>query len=154
MAHSNVHDIRNIVLCGHGSAGKTTLADTILGRTGAVKRPASVDDGTSICDFDEEEKHHHHTIESSLVHFSHAGKQFNLIDTPGYPDFIGQVLGALHAADTAVIVIDAHSGLGVNTRRVFQESGARPGTHHPHQQDGCRQRRLSRAARNDPGTVR
>ena len=91
MAQTSVQDIRNIAFCGHGNAGKTTLADKILTSTGAVKRPASVDDGTSICDFDDEEKHHKHSIESALVHFSHAGKQFNLLDTPGYPDFIGQI---------------------------------------------------------------
>ncbi len=125
MAQIQVQDIRNIVFGGHGSAGKTSLADAILTKTGAVTRPASVDDGTSICDFDEEEKHHHHSIESSLVHFEHAGKHFNLIDTPGYPDLIGQVLGALHAVETAAIVVDAHSGLGVNTRRVFREAGQR-----------------------------
>jgi elongation factor G len=125
MAQSKVEDIRNIVFCGHGSAGKTTLIDGILATTGAVKRPASVDDGTSICDFDDEEKVHHHSIESTLVHFPHGGKHFNLIDTPGYPDFIAQVIGALHAVDTAAIVIDAHSGLGVNTRRVFHEAAKR-----------------------------
>ena len=125
MPLSKMEDIRNIVFCGHGLAGKTTLADRILTATGAVKRPASVDDGTSIGDFDEEEKVHHHSIESKLVHFSHAGKHFNLIDTPGYPDFIAQVLGAFQAADTAAIVIDAHAGLGVNTRRVFHEAGTR-----------------------------
>ncbi|REK19060.1 MAG: elongation factor G [Planctomycetota bacterium] len=122
---AQTQDIRNIVLCGHGSAGKTTLADAMLNLTGAVKRPASVDDGTSICDFDDEEKHHHHTIESTLVHFDHAGKHFNLIDTPGYPDFIGQAIGAMRGVETAAVVIDAHSGLGVNTRRVFREAGER-----------------------------
>ncbi|MEX0676277.1 MAG: elongation factor G [Pirellulales bacterium] len=125
MAQTKVQDIRNIVFCGHGSAGKTTLADAILNATGSVKRPANVNDGTSICDFDDEEKVHHHSIESTLVHFDHAGKHFNLIDTPGYPDFIAQVIGALHAVETAAIVIDAHSGLGVNTRRVFKEAGDR-----------------------------
>lgn len=125
MSLKKVQDIRNIVFCGHGLAGKTTLADTILSTTGAVKRQGSVDDGTSICDFDDEEKHHHHSIESTVAWFQHGGEHFNLIDTPGYPDFIAQVLGALQAVDTAVIVIDAHSGLGVNTRRVFQEAGAR-----------------------------
>src|SRR5690349_24528725 len=120
MSKYNVQDIRNIALCGHGSSGKTTIVDKVLNLSGAVTRPASVDDGTSVCDFDEEEKHHKHSLESSLVHFDHGGKHFNLIDTPGYPDFIAQVLGALRAADTAAIVIDAHSGLGVNTRRVFQ----------------------------------
>jgi len=125
MAQYKVEDIRNIAFGGHGSAGKTTLADSLLNFTGAVKRPASVDDGTSICDFDDEEKHHHHSIESTLVHFDHAGKHFNLIDTPGYPDLIGQVLGTLAAVETMAIVIDAHSGLGVNTRRVFHEATAR-----------------------------
>jgi elongation factor G len=125
MSQHKVHTIRNIVFCGHGSAGKTSLADAILSFTGAVKRHGNVDDGTSICDFDEEEKHHHHSVESTVVHFDHAGKHFNLIDTPGYPDLVAQVLGAMQAVDTAVIVIDAHSGPGVNTRRVFQEAGKR-----------------------------
>jgi elongation factor G len=123
MAQINVQDLRNIAFCGNGNAGKTALADKILTSTGTIKRPASVEDGTSICDFDEEEKHHKHTIETSLVHFSHAGKRFNVLDTPGYPDFVGQALGALHGVDTAVIVINAHDGIGVNTRKMFQEAG-------------------------------
>ena len=123
MALRNVEDIRNIAFCGHGSAGKTTLVDKILVKTGAIKHPASVDDGTSVCDFDEEEKHHKYSIEASVVHFDHAGKFFQVIDTPGYPDFIGQTIGALRAVETAVIVINAHSGIEVNTRRVFQEAG-------------------------------
>ncbi len=123
MAQTPIEDIRNIAFCGNGSAGKTMLLDKILTSTGTIKRPASVDDGTSVCDFDEEEKHHKHTIESTLVHFRHEGKLFNVLDTPGFPDFIGQTLGALRAVDTAAIVIDAHSGPGVNTRRVFQEAG-------------------------------
>ncbi|HEV3344156.1 MAG TPA: elongation factor G [Pirellulales bacterium] len=122
MALRNVEDIRNIAFCGHGSAGKTTLVDKILTKTGAIKQPASVDDGTSVCDFDEEEKYHKYSIEASVVHFDHAGKFFQVIDTPGYPDFIGQTIGALRAVETAVIVINAHSGIEVNTRRVFQEA--------------------------------
>lgn len=122
-SHIPVQDIRNIAFVGNGSAGKTMLLDKILTATGTVKRPASVDDGTSICDFDEEEKHHKHTIESTLVHFRHEGKLFNVLDTPGFPDFIGQTLGAMRAVETVAIVIDAHSGPGVNTRRVFQEAG-------------------------------
>ena len=116
-------DIRNLVFCGHGSAGKTTLLDKILTSTGTIKRPASVDDGTSICDFDDEEKHHKHTVEAKLVQVDHAGKHFNLLDTPGYPDFIGQTIGAMYGVDTVAIVINAQSGMGVNTRRVFQEAG-------------------------------
>ena len=123
MPKYNVADIRNIALCGHGSSGKTTLVDKVLNFTGAVTRPASVDDGTSVCDFDEEEKHHKYSIEAALVHFDYAGKHFNLIDTPGYPDFIGQAIGAMRAVETVCIAVNAHSGIEVNTRRVFQEAG-------------------------------
>jgi len=119
----NVQDIRNIAVCGHGSSGKTTLVDHLLVKTGAVSGQPSVDSGTSICDFDEEEKHHKHSIEAVCVHFDHAGKRFNVIDTPGYPDLIGQTIGALRAADTALITIDAHAGIKVNTRRAWQEAG-------------------------------
>ncbi|HUY35056.1 MAG TPA: elongation factor G [Pirellulales bacterium] len=123
MAQRKVEEIRNIAFCGHGSAGKTTLVDKLLNKTGAVSQPASVDNGTSICDFDDEEKQHKYSIEASLAHFEHGGKYFQVIDTPGYPDFIGQTLGALRAVETAAIVINAHSGIEVNTRRVFQEAG-------------------------------
>lgn len=123
MAKPNVHDIRNIALCGHSAAGKTKLADTFLIKTGAVHSNPDVDQGTSVCDFDPEEKAHKRTIEASLIHFDHGGKRFNIIDTPGYGDFIGQTIGALRGVDTAAIVINAHSGIEVNTRRVFQEAG-------------------------------
>ena len=119
----NVEDFRNIAVCGHGSSGKTTLVDHLLVKTGAVSGQPSVDNGTSVCDFDEEEKHHKHSIEASVVHFDHAGKRFNVIDTPGYPDLIGQTIGALSAVETALITIDAHAGIKVNTRRVWQEAG-------------------------------
>lgn len=119
----NVADIRNIAICGHGSAGKTTLVDQLLVQAGAVKGNPSVDAGSSICDFDEEEKHHKHSIEASVVHFDYAGKHINLIDVPGYPDLIGQMVGALRAVETAIIAIDAHAGIKVNTRRAWQEAG-------------------------------
>ncbi len=119
----NVDAVRNVAVCGHGSSGKTTLVDHLLVKTGAVSGQPSVDHGTSICDFDEEEKHHKHSIEASIVHFDYDGKRFNVIDTPGYPDLIGQTIGALHAVETAVITIDAHAGVKVNTRRVWREAG-------------------------------
>jgi len=119
----NVADIRNIAICGHGSAGKTTLVDQLLVEAGAVKGNPSVDAGTSVCDFDEEEKHHKHSIEAALVHLDHAGRHFNLLDTPGYPDLVGQMIGALRAVETALIAVDAHSGIKVNTRRAWAEAG-------------------------------
>jgi elongation factor G len=120
---SNVESIRNVVLCGHGSAGKTTLADTFLTLTEVVGGSHSVEDGTSICDFDPEEKKHKYSIEAAAIHFENGGFRFNVIDTPGYPDFIGQVIGPMQAVDNAVIVINGHSGIEVNTRRVFKEAG-------------------------------
>jgi elongation factor G len=122
MAKYSVDQIRNVVFCGHGSSGKTTLVDKILTTTGAISRSASVDDGTSVCDFDEEEKTHRYTIEATVVHCDRGGKHFCMIDTPGYPDFIGQAIGAMRGVDTAAIVINAQSGIEVNTRRVFTEA--------------------------------
>lgn len=120
---AKVSDIRNLAICGHGSSGKTTLVDRMLVKTGAVTANPSVDEGTSICDFDAEEKEHKYTIEASVVHFEHGGKRFNVIDTPGYPDFIGQTIGAFQGVDIAAIAINAQSGIEVNTRRVFEEAG-------------------------------
>ena len=119
----NVEDIRNIVVCGHGGSGKTSLVDQLLVATGAVSSKPSVDAGTSVCDFDEEEKHHKHSIEATVTHFDHAGKHFNVIDTPGYPDLVGQMIGSLSAVETALIAIDAHAGIKVNTRRAWNEAG-------------------------------
>ncbi len=119
MAKYQVDSIRNIVLCGHCSAGKTTMVDKILHRTKAINHQGTVDAGTSFCDCEEEEKAHKYTIESKLTHFDYKGKLFNLLDSPGYPDFIGQTIGALNGVDNAAVVINAQSGIEVNTRRVF-----------------------------------
>jgi elongation factor G len=124
MSHPVVENIRSIAVCGHGAAGKTSLIEQLLLKTGAVK-PIPGDDGTAIVDTDELERVHHHSIESHVAHFDHGDKFFQVLDTPGYPDFIGQTIGALHGVDTAVIVVNAHSGLEVNTRRTFSEAGKR-----------------------------
>src|SRR5258708_22510874 len=111
MAKTHVDDVRNVALVGHGAVGKTTLADLMLFRSGAVSRAGSVDDGSSALDFDEEERQHKYTISSSLVHFMHGGKAFTVVDTPGYPDFIGQTIGALRAVATPAIVLNAAGGI-------------------------------------------
>ncbi|MHC4742227.1 MAG: GTP-binding protein, partial [Planctomycetota bacterium] len=97
---ANTGDIRNIVLLGHGGSGKTSLAEAFLHTTGASNRLGSVDDKTSICDFYDEEKEHQHSIQASIVNINHAGKLINVIDTPGYPDFIGPAIKAIPAAET------------------------------------------------------
>ena len=115
--------IRNFAVCGHSSSGKTTLIDRLLYLSGEIPNPVGPDDRNSVCDYDELEKLHHHTIESTCVHFQHGGRYYQAIDTPGYPDFIGQTIGALSAVEMAVIVVNAHSGIEVGTRRAFQEAG-------------------------------
>ncbi len=120
MANSvQVGQRRNIAFCGHGSSGKTSLIDVLLVSTGAVTGHHSVEDGTSICDFDPEEKAHKHTVEAKVTHCEHQGTHFSLLDTPGYADFIGQTIGAFAGVDCAVICIHAQAGVEVNTRRVF-----------------------------------
>ena len=116
----NTDDIRNIVLLGHGGAGKTSLAEAMLHKTGATHRLGSVDDKTSVCDYYDEEKQHQHSIASAIVNTEHGGKLINIIDTPGYPDFIGPAITAIPAAETAVIVISASAGIETNTRKLFE----------------------------------
>ncbi len=113
-------DIRNIILLGHGSSGKTSLAEAFLHSTGATNRLGSVDDKTSTCDYYDEEKLHQHSIGSALVHAEHNGKLINIIDTPGYPDFLGPAITAVPAAETVLLVISASAGIETNTRKLFQ----------------------------------
>ena len=113
-------NIRNIVLLGHGGCGKTSLAEAMLHKTGATNRLGSVDDKSSICDYYDEEKEHQHSIASAVIHIEHTGKLINIIDTPGYPDFIGSAIKAVPAAETALIVISAAAGIETNTRKLFE----------------------------------
>lgn len=123
MSKYTVDQIRNIVLVGHGAAGKTSLADQMLFYGGVAKRAGSVDDGTSLLDTDIEAKEHHFSIAASVCHFEHHGIRVNVVDTPGYPDFVGQVISAICAAETAIIVINAAAGIELNTRRTFELAG-------------------------------
>jgi len=117
-------DIRNVVLLGHGGAGKTSLAEAILHKTGKVNRLGSVDEKTSVCDYFDEEKEHQHSIQASVVHTEHAGRTINVIDTPGYPDFVGPTIKAIPAAETAVVVISAVAGIETSTRKLFEAAAA------------------------------
>ena len=115
-------DIRTIALVGHRASGKTTLADALLHTSHAVDRMGSVDDGTSVSDYDDEEHKHHFSIDTSILHLEYENKFINLLDAPGYPDFIGAALEALNAVETAAIVVSAVNGIEVNTRRMFAEA--------------------------------
>src|SRR5437763_4234331 len=97
MANYKADDIRTVALLGHEQAGKTSLADALLFKAKATDRRGSVDDGSSISDFDEEEKKHKYSIDSSVLHLDYQGKRIYLVDTPGKSDFLGQAIGALAA---------------------------------------------------------
>ena len=118
----HIADIRNVALAGHGASGKTSLADALLFAAGATTRKGSVDDGTSTLDVDDEEKRRHFTIDCHLGHLAWNGKQVHLIDSPGYPDFIGNALSALAAVENVVLAVSGPAGIEVNTRRLFQEA--------------------------------
>jgi elongation factor G len=95
----------------------------MLFKAGAATRAGSVDDGTSQLDIDDEERQRHFSISTAMAHFEHHSTRINIIDTPGYPDFVGQAISALCAAETAVVVINASSGIEANTRRTFELAG-------------------------------
>ncbi|MDE3091148.1 MAG: elongation factor G [Chloroflexota bacterium] len=112
--------IRNIVLVGHSSSGKTSLAEALLFNTGAVTRLGKVDDNTSVSDFDPEEQRRKISINTSLIPCEWNGYKINVLDTPGYVDFVGEVKSALRVADCAIVVVDAVSGVEVGTELVWQ----------------------------------
>jgi elongation factor G len=116
---ANLSDIRNIVLLGHGSSGKTSLTEAILHAAGAINRLGSVDEKNTTADYDEEEKSRGHSIHSALAFANRDGKLINIIDTPGYPDFVSPALSSIPAIETAVLVISASAGIEMNTRKLF-----------------------------------
>ncbi|MHC4550122.1 MAG: elongation factor G [Planctomycetota bacterium] len=118
-------ETRNIALVGHGGAGKTTLAEAILFASKMVSRQGTVGDRNTVSDFAEDERERGHSIDASLLHAEWKGKTFHVIDTPGYPDFVGQARRGLDAADCAVIVVHAFDGVLLNTRRLFKAAAER-----------------------------
>src|SRR5436190_7468280 len=104
--------LRNVVLAGHAAAGKTTLAEQLLFRTGAVPRLGKVDDGTASLDFEPEEQKRHESLSLAVATLDDEGTRVQLIDTPGYPDFVGEVIQGFAAVDGALFVVDASSGVG------------------------------------------
>ena len=126
MGSISTEEIRTLALVGHAGSGKTTLAEALLHRAGALASPGAVQRGNTVCDFDPLEKEHQHSLYSAVAHFSHGGARVHMIDTPGYPDFVGQALSSLEAVETAVIVVNAQNGIELTTSRMMnwaQERG-------------------------------
>ena len=112
--------IRNVALVGHNGSGKTTLAEALLYRAGAVPRQGTVEDGTTVFDFDAEEHKRGMSMSLAVAPFEWQGHKINLIDTPGYPDFVGDVYAALRVADLAVFVVSAVDGVEVQTEKIWR----------------------------------
>ncbi len=115
MKEYTTESIRNIALASHSSAGKTMLAEAMLHLTGATTRLGRVEDGTTISDFDEEEIRRGISLYTSVLPVEYRDVKINLLDTPGYTDFIGEVISALRVADGAIIVVDSVAGAEVGT---------------------------------------
>ena len=112
--------IRNVALVGHGGAGKTTLAEALLFRAGNLSRLGRVEDGNTVTDFDPEEHERGHSLSLALAPVEWQGHKINIIDTPGYADFVADVYAGLHVADLAVFVISAVDGVEVGTERAWR----------------------------------
>jgi len=114
--------IRNLALMGHGGAGKTTLVEALLTATGAIGQPGSILKGSTVCDFDPLEREHQHSLDATPVSIDHQGCHINLIDTPGFPDFIGQAISVLPAVETVAMVINAQTGIETVTQRMMDRA--------------------------------
>lgn len=116
--------IRNVVLLGHGGAGKTTVAEALMFVTGGISRMGSVPDGTTVSDYDKEEKKRHFSISASVLPIEYKGEsgdiKVNILDTPGYFDFVGEVEEAVSAADAAVIVVNCKAGIEPGTVKAWE----------------------------------
>jgi elongation factor G len=118
-------NIRTVALLGHGGAGKTTLAEALLARAGAIQAVGSIEKGTTVSDFDPLEKSFQHSLRTSALHLDLPKVRVHLLDTPGFPDFIGQAIGALDAVETAAIVVNAATGIEMITSRMMEWAAKR-----------------------------
>ena len=125
MAKYSTESIRTVALVGHTGAGKTSLAEALLAKAGAIPAAGSVERGNTVCDFDPLEKEYRHSLSSAIVNFAWKGTHVHLIDTPGSPDFMGQAIGALAAVDTALVVVNAETGIQLATDRMLKWAAKR-----------------------------
>lgn len=113
-------NVRNVILISHSGAGKTSTTEHILAETKTIPKPGSVEHGNTVSDYNKDEIERKISINSSLLHFNYNGVKVNLIDTPGYSDFVGETILGLTAVDGAVVLINAVSGIEVGTNQAFK----------------------------------
>lgn len=116
--------IRNVVLVGHSGAGKTTLVEALLSATGTTQRAGRVEDGTTVTDYDDTEARQQRSVNLAVAPVEHAGIKVNLVDTPGYADFVGDLRAGLRAADAALFVVSAVDGVDGMTQMLWDECAA------------------------------
>ncbi len=120
MASVDSAQIRNLVLMSHGGTGKTSLVEALAFATGAISRRGRVEDGNTVADFDPDEQRRGMSINTAIVSLEYEGYRINLIDTPGYADFVGEMISGASAADLALILIDAAAGVQVGSDTAWQ----------------------------------
>ena len=125
MANYSTHDIRNIALVGHAGAGKTSLIESLLHRSGAIANRGTIERGDTVCDSDDLEKELQHSLDVAVTHLSHENKQVNIIDTPGYADFLGRGISILPAVETTAVVVNAATGIEPVTIRMMDAAKRR-----------------------------
>ena len=119
-ASFKTESIRTLALVGQSASGKTCLAEAILHKAGAIGAQGSLERGSTVCDYDPLERKFQHSLSSAITHFENGGARVHMIDTPGYPDFMGQAMTALEAVETAAVVISAADGIGMITTRMME----------------------------------
>src|SRR6476646_2846976 len=119
MATPSPGDLRNFAIVGHASSGKTMLSEAMLACAGVIGRMGNIAQGTTVSDYHVSERHHQISTQTSLLHCTWTGKKLNILDTPGYLDFMSEALAAVRVADFALVVVHAQHGIGVGTERVW-----------------------------------
>ncbi|HLF31548.1 MAG TPA: GTP-binding protein, partial [Xanthomonadales bacterium] len=122
MPKYRTEDIRNITLVGHTGSGKTSLIEALLVKSGTIGEAGSVERGTTTTDHDPLEKEFQHSLDSAIASLEFDGTHINLIDTPGFADFRGPTLTAMAATETTAVVINAHNGIELSTRRLMRRA--------------------------------
>ena len=124
MPHKAADRIRNVALIGHRGSGKTSLREALLFEAGAVSRLGAVADGSTVSDHEPDEQERQMSISAVIAGFEHAGREINLIDTPGEPSFVADAVAGLRVADAAVLVVNAAAGVEVHTERLWRRADA------------------------------
>ncbi len=125
MAKHTTESLRTVALVGHGAAGKTSLAEALLHATGVIPAKGTIERGSTVCDFDAQEKEAGHSLNTAVFSIEHEATRIHALDTPGYPDFVGQAIAALAGVDTALIVINAQTGIELMSERMMRHAAER-----------------------------